>query len=184
MAVLKHSDKDIELDTVNKDTWRASQAGSELTAISSARKLAIFRNAGPDFGPEELSHFLSWDGDLLLTEGFKGSSHPKIEVHRQEQGSDLVSPIQQLLAVVTDEPLEVDVPQLSRDEIRKIADIIENRVLARQKEDDIDLLINGDYVPTSDSLRSLLTRTIIAILATLKGSKEIKNAHLSLRRKR
>lgn len=136
---MKHSDKDIELDTVNKDTWHFSQAGSELSAISVAHRLAIFKNVAPDFSPDELSHLLSWDGDLLLTEGFKGSSYPKIEVHRKEQGNDLVSPTSQLLAVVTDEPLEIDVPQFSRDEVNKIADIIENTVLAQQKEDDIAL---------------------------------------------
>jgi len=139
VAVMKHSDKDIELDTVNKDTWHFSQAGSELSAISVVHRLAIFKNVAPDFSPDELSHLLSWDGDLLLTEGFKGSSYPKIEVHRKEQGNDLVSPTSQLLAVVTDEPLEIDVPQFSRDEVNKIADIIENTVLAQQKEDDIAL---------------------------------------------
>jgi len=60
-------------------------------------------------------------------------------VHRKEQGNDLVSPTSQLLAVVTDEPLEIDVPQFSRDEVNKIADIIENTVLAQQKEDDTAL---------------------------------------------
>ena len=131
VAIIKHSAEDVELDAVNKDTWRFSQAGSEISAISSGHKLAVFKHLEHDFSPQELCQFIAGDFDLLLTEGFKQSNYPKIEIHRQEQGSDLLVPPQQLLAVVTDEPLEIDVPQFSKDEVRKIADLIEKTMLAQ-----------------------------------------------------
>ena len=135
MAVIKHSSKDVELDTVNKDSWRFSRAGSEVSAIVSPHKLAVFKNLEHDLEPQELSRFIDPDCDLILTEGFKQSHHPKIEVHRKEQGKELVSPPGQLLAVVTDEKLDVAVPQFSRGEIRKIADLIERTLPARRGED-------------------------------------------------
>ena len=183
VAVIKHSVGDFELDTVNKDSWRFSQAGSEISAISSAHKLAIFKHLEHDFGPQELSHFISWDYDLVMTEGFKQHSYPKIEVHRKEQGKDLISPPEQLLAVITDEPLEVDVPQFSRNEVQKIADLIENTMLAQQKENNIDLLINGNHTPINPSFGNLLTRTLLAMVSGLKGIEEIKSLHISLWRK-
>ena len=183
VAIIKHSGEDVELDTVNKDTWRFSLAGSEISAISSGHKLAIFKHTTHDFSPKEFSNFTSLDYDLLLTEGFKRSSYPKIEVHRKEQGRDLVSPPQQLLAVVTDEPLEVNVPQFSKDEVQKIADLVENIILARKMEDDIDLVINGAHISMNPPLKNLLTRTLVAMLSGLNGTKEVKTLHLSLRRK-
>jgi len=183
VAVIKHADNILELDTVNKDSWRLSQAGSELSMISSAQKLAIFKNITPDFSPEELSHFIYWDYDLLLTEGFKTSNYPKIEVHRKEQGSDLVSPPEQLVAVVTDEPLKIEVPQFASDESNKIADIIETEILAQPKEDDINLVINNTYMPLSPSFRNLLARTLIAMTSAFRNIREIKSMHVSLRRK-
>ncbi len=92
VAVIKHSSQDVELDTVNKDSWRFSRAGSEVSAISSSSKFAVFRNLEQDFGLPELSQFLGSGSDLILTEGFKQSNHPKIEVHRKEQGKELLSP--------------------------------------------------------------------------------------------
>ena len=181
VAVMKHSAEDVELDTVNKDTWRFTQAGSEISAISSGHNLAVFKHLTHDFGPQELSQFISCDFDLLLTEGFKQSSYPKIEIHRQEQGSDLVSPPQQLLAVVTDEPLQVDVPQFSKDEVQKIGDLIEKTALARH--DDIDLLVNDAYIPLDSSSKNLLTRTLVAMVSSLKGIRGIKSLRISLRRK-
>ena len=183
VAVIKHSGEDAELDTVNKDTWRLSQAGSEISAISSEHKLAVFKQLEHDFSPQELSYFVSWDYDLILTEGFKQSNYPKIEVHRKEQGEDLVSAPKQLLAVVTDEPLEVEVPQFSKNEVLKVADLIESKVLARQRDGNLDLLINGTYIPTDKSFQNLLMRTLIAMVSGLKNFKEIRNLRVSLRRK-
>ena len=135
VAVIKHSGKDVELDTANKDSWRFSRAGSEVSAVISPHKLAVFKNLEHGMEPQELSQFIGPDCDLILTEGFKHGHHPKIEVHRKEQGKELVSPPGQLLAVVTDEKLDIAVPQFSKDEVRKIADLIESTLPARHKKD-------------------------------------------------
>src|SRR4030042_1550643 len=105
VAIVKHSHHANPLDTAAKDTWRFTQAGSEISAINSLDHLAIYRRIDHFFDPQEISNFILWDYDLILTEGFKGSNYPKIEVHRKEQGEDLVTDPKQLLAVVTDEPL-------------------------------------------------------------------------------
>jgi len=181
VVVMKHSAEDVGFDTVNKDTWRFSQAGSEVSAISSGHRLAVFKQLEHDSSPQELSQFISCDFDLLLTEGFKQSNYPKIEVHRKEQDSNLVSPSQQLLAVVTDEPLEVAVPQFSKDEFQKIVDLIEKTVLTHH--DEVDLLVNGTFIPMDSSGSNLLTRTLIAMVSGLKSIKGMKSMHVALRRK-
>ena len=183
VAFVKHSHHAFELDTSSKDTWRLSQAGSEISAIKSLDNLAIFKRMDHYFEPQEISNFVLWDYDLILTEGFKGSSYPKIEVHRHEQGEDLLTAPEQLLAVITDEPLKVDVPQFSRNEVTKIADLIEQAMLDQQKEDSVDLIVNGTYVPISPSLKNLLSRTLIAMIPDQKDNENLKTLHLSLRRK-
>ncbi|MFC1915249.1 molybdopterin-guanine dinucleotide biosynthesis protein B [Chloroflexota bacterium] len=183
VAVIKHAAEDFELDTVNKDSWRFSQAGSEVSAISSAHKLAVIKNLERDLVPQEIAQFIASDYDLILTEGFKQSNHPKIEVHRKEQGKELLSPPQQLLAVVTDEPLDVDVPQFASDETEKIVDLIESTLPVQRQENDVDLFINNAYFPINKSTKNLLFRTLVAIVSGLKGIKEMKSLCICLRRK-
>jgi molybdopterin-guanine dinucleotide biosynthesis protein B len=182
IAFVKHSHHATELDNVTKDTWRLSQAGSDISAIQSPNNLAIFRRIDYYFDPQEISNFILWDYDIILTEGFKGSNYPKIEVHRQEQGKDLLTDSKQLLAVVTDEPLEIDVPQFSPKEVPEIADMIEALVL-QHSEDDVDLIINGAYTPISPSLKDLLIRTLLAMIPRPIDNGEVKSLNLSLRRK-
>ena len=183
VAIIKHASKDLELDEVGKDSWRLSQVGSEVTAVSSPEKLVIIRPIKQDLSLPELSRFIVGDYDLILTEGFKRSSTPKIEVHRKEQGDKLLCPPQQLLAVVTDEPLDIDVPQFAKDEIQGLADLIENKQLAQSGEDKINLFVNDAPIPLSPFLSSFLTKTLLGMISTLKGVKEVTSLRISLRRK-
>jgi molybdopterin-guanine dinucleotide biosynthesis protein B len=183
VAMVKHSHHADDLDTAAKDTWRFTEAGSELSAINSLDNLAIYRRIDHYFDPQEISDFILWDYDLILTEGFKGSKYPKIEVHRDEQGKELLTDPQQLLGVVTDEPLNINVPQFSKDGVAGIADLIEKKIINQRRENDVDLVVNGAYVPISPSLKDLLARTISAMIPAPEGNGEVKSLHFSLRRK-
>jgi molybdopterin-guanine dinucleotide biosynthesis protein B len=182
VAMVKHSHHANDLDKADKDTWRFTKAGSELSAINSLDHLAIYRRTEHYFDPQEISDFVHWDYDVILTEGFKGSRYPKIEVHRGEQGKELLTDPQQLLAVVTDEPLDVKVPQFARDDVKGIADLIETTMETREKPSDVNLIIDGVNIPINPSLQGLLARTILAMAPAPEGNGEIKNLHLSIRR--
>jgi molybdopterin-guanine dinucleotide biosynthesis protein MobB len=181
VAIVKHSHHADDLDSATKDTWRFTRAGSELSAINSLDHLALFRRMDYYFDPQEISNFILWDYDLILTEGFKGSNYPKIEVHRREQGEGLLTDPQQLLAVVTDEPLAIDVPQFAQNQVPEIAELIEKK-LVQYRQDAVDLVVNGAYVPISPSLEDLLARTVLAMIPNPDGNREVKNLHISLRR--
>jgi molybdopterin-guanine dinucleotide biosynthesis protein MobB len=182
VAIVKHSHHKDDLDTAAKDTWRFTKAGSELSAINSLDHLAIYKRMDSYFDPQDIANYVLWDFDILLTEGFKGSNYPKIEIHRSEQGEELLTDPKLLLAVVTDKPLKINVPQYSHDDISGIADIIEKTIDKQNGETEMELVINGKLTPISPSLKELLTRTFAAIVPQNNG--EVKNVHLSMRRKR
>ena len=183
VAIIKHTHHDFEIDEIGKDSWRLSQAGGDVVTVSSPRRFAIFKQVEQELSPQELAHFIVGDYDLILTEGFMRSNTLKIEVHRKEKGGKLLCSPQQLLAVVTDEPLTVDVPQFSNDEVEKIVDLIENRVLAQCEGEDVELFINDTYIPIKLFVREFLARSLIGMVSSLKGVKEIKSLNISLRRK-
>ena len=183
VAIVKHSHHASDIDTADKDTWRFTKAGSELSALNSLDHLAIYRKMDEYFDPQDISDNILWDYDLILTEGFKSSNFPKIEVHIKEQGEGLITEPERLLAVVTDEPLDIDVPQFSREDVTEIAVLIENILLSRKEENELDLVVNGNRVPLSQDLNNLLTRTLLAMVPVQDNNGEIKNLHLSLRRR-
>ncbi|MFC2032543.1 molybdopterin-guanine dinucleotide biosynthesis protein B [Chloroflexota bacterium] len=183
VGVIKHTGEDFELDKVGKDSWRLNQAGSSVVAVSSPHKVAVIRQVDRDLSPQELSRFIGRDYDLILTEGFKQSNATRVEVHRKEQGVELLFPPEQLLAVVTNEPLVVDVPQFATNEISGLADFIEKKLLAHRKGDDVELYISENFVPLNLFVKDLLVRTLVAMVSSLKGVNRVKSLYISLRKK-
>jgi molybdopterin-guanine dinucleotide biosynthesis protein B len=182
IAVIKHTHHDFEIDETGKDSWKFANAGGDAVMVSSPRRFAIFKQTGQDLEPQELARYFTGDYDLILTEGFMRSDTLKIEVHRKELDNKLLCPPEKLLAVVTDEPLTADAPQFAKDDVEKIADLIETKVLAR-REDDVELSINGAPVTIKPFVKDFVARTLVGMVSALKGVNAVKSLNISLKRK-
>jgi molybdopterin-guanine dinucleotide biosynthesis protein MobB len=144
VAVIKHSPHhDLGFDVNGKDSQKFQSAGAEIVFVSGPRGIVSMKNTDHDLSPEEISQFVDSGIDLILTEGFKSLDAPKIEVHRREQGSGLLSSPSQLLAIVTDEPLGIEAPQFdfNRDNSEAIASLIEQWLIERT-QGEMGLAIN------------------------------------------
>ena len=124
IAALKHSHHRVQIDHPGKDSWRFSQAGSDVVFVSSPGKLAFIQNLNHDLNIEQIVPIVGPEFDLLLVEGFRKSKIPKIEVHRRELGNDLLCSPEELSAIVTDGSLDIDVAQLSWGDAVAVADFI------------------------------------------------------------
>ena len=120
-AVVKHDAHGFSMDAPGKDTYRLAQAGAVCTAISGPNGWAILSK--DETGLEALVQKLP-PVDLVIGEGFKYAPYPKIEVHRKATGKPFITHDAALLAAVTDEPLDVDVPQLGFDDADACAELI------------------------------------------------------------
>jgi len=183
VATLKHNVHGFDIDLEGKDTWRYAQAGSDTVAISSSHKIAIIRKVGHDHTLAELNRFIGTDCDIILAEGFKQDKAPKIEVHRQELGAELLCNKEELLAIATDERLEIDVPQYTLEDARGIADLIEKRFFDREQEDIVALYVNEEPIPLNPFVKSVISKTVLGMVSALKKVAQATSVDLSIRRK-
>ena len=123
LAVIKHDAHHFEMDRPGKDTYRFSQAGADVVAISSREQAAILEKPPSELSLEDLIDRLP-SVDLILTEGYKKSRYPKVEIHRAELDRPLLTPAEELLCVMTDEPLDTPVPQRPLEDAAGCADLI------------------------------------------------------------
>lgn len=133
VGTIKHDAHRFEIDHPGKDSHRLTAAGSDSMLICSAEKLALVRRHHQAPEVEELLEICGSDLDIILTEGFKQSGLPKIELHRSALSRELISrgssPDPTLLAVASDCPLELDVPLLDLNNPAAVADFIEERMM-------------------------------------------------------
>lgn len=139
VGALKHDAHRFDIDHKNKDSWRMTQAGADTMVITSREKLAMVKinQAVEEPSVDEMVDRYFTDVDLVLTEGFKGNTFPKIEVHRKEKNEKLLCRgdvhDKTLLAVASDEPLALDVPVFHIDDAQGLCDFIEQRFLKNHR---------------------------------------------------
>lgn len=126
VAVIKHDAHKFEIDKEGKDSWRFSQAGADITLISSAAKTAIIEQRERTF---EQNLSMIHDVDLILVEGYKQENIPKIGICRKATGKGLPHPVEQYIAVVTDDDtiLSGNVPVFSLNDVQGICHFLKQQ---------------------------------------------------------
>ena len=99
VAVLKHVGHDFVPDVPGTDTYCQLQSGAYGTAVFSAGKYMLVKQQ-PQISEKELAEFFP-EADLILLEGFKYSTYPKIEIIRKGNSAESVCNPKKLMAIAT-----------------------------------------------------------------------------------
>ncbi|WP_068785661.1 molybdopterin-guanine dinucleotide biosynthesis protein B [Paenibacillus phocaensis] len=130
VAVIKHDLHGFEADRERTDSYRYRQAGAAGTAITSPWRTAIFEERETPLA-DLISRFA--DYDLILVEGFKQESYPKMVMLRSAEDEPLIRDLKQVCAVIQKEaafPASQEEPRrFQRDEIEQIAEFLRHRWL-------------------------------------------------------
>ena len=140
VSTLKHAHHNFDIDHEGKDSYVHRQAGAHEVLIASSQRLALMRElrSSPEPGLDELLLMLA-PVDLVLVEGFKGWTLPKIEIHRMVQNKPYLYPDDKdIKALSSDEkPAGLSLPWHHYDDIEALADAVMLYSIARD-----DLLLD------------------------------------------
>jgi len=110
VMTIKHGHHPADADRKGSDTWRHFNEGkAERVLIASPELRVLFERSPDEYDPIGLARRYMEGADIVLTEGYKAATLPKIEVYRRGVGrSPLYDPAgpnaDQWVAVVTDDP--------------------------------------------------------------------------------
>ena len=126
VSTLKHAHHTFDVYHPGKDSHRHRLAGASQVLLASTERWALMNEHR---GAEEpsLSELLAKlePVDVVLIEGWKRDSHPKVEAWRAETGNPLIAPNDTtILAVASDTSFEIDRPVFDLDDTVAIANFI------------------------------------------------------------
>ncbi len=136
ISTLKHAHHGFDLDQPGKDSFMHRAAGASEVIISSAKRWAVLH---------ELREEPEWDMpallkkiapvDLVLVEGYKRESFPKIEIYRAANGKPLLhSEDKFIVAVASDTQLpDVTLPVIDLNDIEAVADALLKHAVPLEK---------------------------------------------------
>lgn len=126
VSLIKHAHHAFDIDRPGKDSYRHREAGCSEVLVSSSRHWVLMHELRGEPEPtlEEQLRRLS-PCDLVLVEGFKSASIPKLEVHRAANGRPLLFPNDPFVAAIAaDTPVATTLPQLGLNDPEAIARFI------------------------------------------------------------
>jgi molybdopterin-guanine dinucleotide biosynthesis protein MobB len=110
VMTIKHGHHPADADRQGSDTWRHFHEGrAERVLIASPSLRVLFERSPDEYDPVGLARRYMQGADIVLTEGYKAASLPKIEVYRRATGArPLYEPAaanaREWVAVITDDP--------------------------------------------------------------------------------
>ena len=126
VSLIKHAHHTFDVDQPGKDSYRHRHAGASEVLVTSSRRWVLMHElrgaAEPSF--EEQLKKLS-PCDIVIVEGFKHASIPKLEVWRRATGEPLLHPNDRhIVAVASDSKFETKLPLLDLNDDAAISSFI------------------------------------------------------------
>jgi molybdopterin-guanine dinucleotide biosynthesis protein B len=126
LSLVKHAHHEFDVDQPGKDSWRHRHAGASEVLVTSDRRWALMHELRGDPEPSLEQHLARLSPcDLVLVEGFKRESIPKLEIHRPALGKPLLFPDDpHIVAVASDAEIPTALPTFDLSDIASIANFI------------------------------------------------------------
>jgi molybdopterin-guanine dinucleotide biosynthesis protein B len=143
VSTIKHAHHNFDVDVPGKDSWRHRQAGATEVLVSSGRRWALMHELRGADEPSLRDLLVKMSPvDLVIVEGYKTDSHPKIEIYRAGNGKMLLHPDDPaIVGIASDTKIDTRLPSVHLDDIDAVAGLVQAlavnvaEVLAREAID-------------------------------------------------
>ena len=153
VATIKKTDKNIEIDTKGKDTWKHHQAGASFVVLSSANNVDIMINKRMETKKivDIISEYESFD--IILVEGANDPRLPKIKIGNGKERDNTIMQYQ--------------------NDAEKVVEIIKKEIDKKKRKQKIKIEVNGKEIALSEFPADIITGTLVGMLSSLKGINQI-----------
>ena len=128
VAAVKHAAHGYTMDPPGTDSWHYAEAGADQVVVAGPESLSIHEFYQSEKSLGEIMDRIE-NVDIILVEGYKNQPGPKIEIFRQEHSRDRIPMSSNMLAIVSDIPIDGELPRFSFDELEELADLIIKNII-------------------------------------------------------
>ncbi len=124
VVVIKHSPHGFDIDQPGKDTWRLTQAGSDIVVVSSPDKVTFIERVDAELTLSQIEELLRGKADIVLTEGYKNNNTAKILVLDDEQDREQLCCQGEILATISVRLSPLGVSEFDYDDVARIVNLL------------------------------------------------------------
>ena len=172
VGVIKHSGHAFSLDQPEKDSQRLERAGADGVVLVGPGQIGFLGKIDESeaLALDRIEQSFFPDQDILLTEGFKKGSKPKIAVLTEGKEEQLFQEIEgSIVATVGERPFRADLPHFKPDDPEGLVQLLEERFLKDRRKSSIRVILDGKNIPMNAFVQEIVRSGILGILSPLKG---------------
>jgi molybdopterin-guanine dinucleotide biosynthesis protein B len=127
VSTIKRVSDAVDLEKQGSGTWKHRAAGADEVMVASASRFALMREMPENTDEPDVGSLLARMApvDIVLLDGFRRSSYPKMEVIQAGQDRALYAPNDTMVLAVTSEvPVTGPVPALPLSDIGVLGDFV------------------------------------------------------------
>ena len=134
VSTIKHAHHNFDIDKPGKDSFEHRKAGASEVMIASEKRWALMREHRGAIAPNPVTLIAKMKPvDIILIEGFKKYTHPKLEVYRSHLAKPLIHPEDpDIVGIASDQEVKATIKRLNIEDFHAIADFIENYCRLKQ----------------------------------------------------
>lgn len=169
VAVVKHSPHGFDMDCPGKDSWRLTQAGSDIVALSSTDKVAFVERLEKELTLAQIRTLFDAKVDIVLAEGYKNGDAAKILVLTTEQDKEWLCREEKPLATVSARLSSLGMPQFDDDDVTHVIDLLIAQIGKDSSGNNTDTANAVDLMPRYESHQSSEFEELLAESASVHG---------------
>ena len=197
VSSIKHTPHGKSIDSGGKETWRHWKAGSDPVVFSSSIETSIIKHSATS--ADEVARWIlrDHDPDVVIFQGFKGGSFPKVAVGNvaRRKGTVLSNPtlaelVAHIEAEVALERVLAELPGLDCGkcgfDCRGLAvEVVDGRRTIRAcielPDREVEIFVGGKRIPAGRFVSCVVDETIRSMLGTLRGVEPGKDVEVRLK---
>ena len=101
VAVVKHAPHGFTIDQPGKDSWRLTQAGSDIVVLSSPERISLVERVDANLTLTQIEALIENRVDIMLVEGYNNGNNAKVLVVHGEHGQRHLGNEEEALATIS-----------------------------------------------------------------------------------
>ena len=171
VGTVKNCPHGFDIDREGKDSWKFSEKGSSGVLLTSPEKIALVKSAKKSDDILKIINLFFYDFDIVLVEGFsKEQRLKKIEILRKGVSEQIHSPLDEVIAIVSNIGLKVNKPTFRPDQTSAIVDFLEK--IMKEEKKSVEISVNGEKIFLNNFLQNMIKGLTLAIIDPLRRKKE------------
>jgi molybdopterin-guanine dinucleotide biosynthesis protein B len=181
VCYVKHRHEEMRLDCSDTDTSRMTAAGAATSVLVGDESTAVFRRTDGE-SLDRVTTREALPGDIVLAEGWKMISGPKIVV----AGGDLeIDALEGVVAVVGDAPAGFEGKVFAPDDVPALCDLMEDMVDKTSGDNwQTSLVIDGREIRLNAFVQDIFASTLLGMSKSLEGVEDADKIEIRCERKK